>query len=342
MLFVTFHGGKASTSVPCPVNNVYAYDETSNNPAVPFLNILSVPASIELSELRALCFANGLLYVANGSKNVDNVLCLQQSSDTKNPLFVYQNTFVSSSVNSLAHPFSICFDTMNHAYVSSQDTNVVTQLTLSPNFQSGSAVSGNAASYLTPFLKAGEKFLDGTFVASHDVVPSYPNTPKVPDSQGGVDFALSQGAMSHSVRDVVICSGVLCVADEANQKVKMYQLGSGTPGTFLAESAKLPSGPIHLRVQGMILLVAVGASVYTGSPTQSNNQWTLPLVVKNLSPALPDEASGMCFDGNGNFYVAIRKQNEIYQYNSSFENGAVYLKNLPDNPEFVVWQPTAS
>jgi hypothetical protein len=341
MLFVTFHGGKASKSVPCPVNNVYAYDETGD-PISPFLNVLSVPASIELSELRALYFANGLLYVANGSKNVNNIVCFQQSSETTNPLFIYQDVFVSSSVNSLAQPFSICFDTLQHAYVSSQDTNVVTQVNVSPNSQTGSAVPGNAASYLTKFLQSGQKFLDGTFVASHDVVPGYPNTPKVPDTDGGLDFALSQGSMSHSVRDVVICNGVLCVADEVNQKVKLYQLGTGTPGTFLAESAKLPSGPIHLLVRGAMLYVAVGAAVYTGSPTQSNSAWSLPLAVQNLTPALPDEASGMCFDNLNNFYVAVRKKNEIYQYNPSFANGIALLTDLPDNPEFVVWQPTAS
>jgi hypothetical protein len=338
MLFVTFHGGKASKSVPCPVNNVYAYDETSD-PINPFLNVLSVPASVELSELRALYFANGLLYVANGSKSVNNIVCFQQSSQTTYPLFIYQGIFVSSSVNSLAHPFSICFDTLQHAYVSSQDTNVVTQLNVSTNSQSGTAVPGNAASYLTKFIQSGQKFLDGTFVASHDVVPGYPDTPKVPDTVGGLDFALSNGSMSHSVRDVVICNGVLCVADEVNQKVKLYDLGTGT---FLAESAKLPSGPIHLLVRGMTLLVAVGASVYSGSPTQSNGAWSVPFAVQNLTPALPDEASGMCFDNLNSFYVAIRKKNEIYRYDPNFANGVAFLTDLPDNPEFVVWQPTAS
>src|SRR6266850_2493541 len=128
MLFVTFHGGSPTKIVPCPVNNVYAYDETSKDPTQPYLNVLSAPASVKLSELRALCFANGYLYVANGSKKVDNVLCFQQSSQTENPLFIYIGTFVSDSVNSLDHPFSICFDTAGHAYVSSQNTNVVTQL----------------------------------------------------------------------------------------------------------------------------------------------------------------------------------------------------------------------
>ncbi|MGA3188286.1 MAG: hypothetical protein ABSF22_14365 [Bryobacteraceae bacterium] len=326
MLFVTFHGGSsASKGVPCPVNNVYAYDETGTSPIQPYLNVLSVPASVPLSELRAMCFANGYLYVANGSKKVTDVLCFKQSSETTNPLFLYVSTFVSNSVNSIAHPFGICFDTGGHAYVSSQDTNVVTQLNVATDFKTGSAVSGNAASYLTSF---GTGFLNGTFVASHEAVPGYSGTPKVDDKKGGLDFSLTSGAISNSVRDVVICNGILCVADEVEQMVKMYDL---TSGTFLGASAKLPSGPIHLLVQGQILYAGVGAAVYSGLPSGSS------LTLSSVLTA-SDEVSGICFDGSGNFYVALRKENAIYQYDQSFKNGKELLANLPDNPEFVVWQ----
>jgi hypothetical protein len=335
MLFVTFHGGSPSQNVPCPVNNVYAYDDTSKDPTQPYLNVLSAPASVKLSELRALCFANGYLYVANGSKKVSNILCFQQSSQAQYPLFIYIGTFVSDLVNSLAHPFSICFDTAGHAYVSSQDTNVVTQLNVASNFQTGSAVNGNAASYLTQF---GTCFLNGTFVASYKAVPSYQGTPQVGLTQGGLYFELKNGSMTHSVRDVVICNGVLCVADEAGKQVKIYDLGTGT---FLGASGTLPYGPIHLLVQGATLYAAAGSAVYTGSPAQSGGQWTLTLTSQTLSPSLPGEASGMCFDGSNNFYVAVRKLNEIYQYNSGFANGTAFLTKLPDNPEFVVWQETA-
>jgi hypothetical protein len=332
MLFVTFHGGKSTSSVPCPVNNVYAYDETSKSPTDPYLNVLNVPASVDLSELRALCFANGYLYVANGSKKTNSVLCFQQSSQTKNPCFIYLSTFVSGSVNSLNHPFGICFDTANHAYVSSQDTNVVTQLGVTGGGTSTTVVQNNAASYLTQF---GTGYLNGTFVASHKPVPNYPGTPDVKDKVGGLDFAPSSGSISHSVRDLVIVQGLLCVADEAGQMVKVYDL---TSGTFLC-AASLSAGPIHMLAVGATLYVAAGSAIYTGAPTETNAAWTLTLTALALSPALPDEASGFCFDGSGNLYVALRTQNSIYQYNSSLK-GAAFLTNLPDNPEFVVWQAT--
>jgi hypothetical protein len=316
------------------VNNVYAYDETGQDPTQPFRNVLSAPASVELPELRALHFSHNYLYVANGSKKVNNVLCFQESSGTSNPLFRYVGTFVAGTVNSLAHPFSICFGTRSHAYISSQDTNVVTQLNLANDFQTGAAVKGNAATYLHKF---GKGFLDGTFVASHDAVPGFEGTPKVGDQEGGLDFALQGGSMSHSVRDVVICNGVLCVADEAGREVKIYDLGTGD---FLAASAKLSSGPIHLLVQGSTF-VRRGRQRGLRRIAERIGR-TLALKALNLSPALPDEASGMCFDGSGSFYVAVRKQNEIYRYNSSFAKGAAFLTKLPDNPEFVVWQPAAS
>lgn len=342
MLFVTFHGGKATSAVPCPVNNVYAYDETATAPPPPYLNVLSVPASVELSELRMLRFANNYLYVANGSKKQNDVLCFQQSSQTANPLFIYVGEFVTDAVNSIAHPFGICFDTSGNAYVSNQDTNVVTQLEVASNFQTGSAVTGNAASYLTQF---GSTFLNGTFVASHDPVPNYAGTPHVPDKKGGLDFSPTKGAISHSVRDVVVCNGILCVADEAGNLVKMYDL---TSGTFLGACTGLPSdaGPIHLLVQEVsgkpsTLYVSVGSGVYYGTPAQSGNTGTLAFSAQTLNPGLPDEASGMCFDGEGNFYIAVRAKNQIYQYNSSFQSGTVFLDNLQDNPEFVIWQPNA-
>lgn len=335
MLFVTFHGGLSSQDIPCPVNNVYAYDETSKQPIQPYLNVLSVPASIQLSELRALCFANGYLYVANGAKAVNTVLCFKQSSQILSPLFVYVSTFVSGSVNSVDHPFGVCFDTASHAYVSSQDTNVVTQLDVSASYQTGSAVNGNAASYLTQF---GTGFLNGTFVASQDPVPGFKGTPHVPGKQGGLAFSLQKGSMHHSVRDVAICKGVLCVADEVGSVVKMYDLSSGD---FLGPSTSLPAGPIHLLAQGSSLYVGAGKAVYVGSPAQSGGQWTLTLAAQALSPALPDEASGMCFDGAGNFYVAVRRKNQIYQFDTSFQHGQPFLDNLQDHPEFVVWQANA-
>ncbi len=341
MLFVTFHGGSASSAIPCPVNNVYAYDETSQNPTQPFLNVLSVPAAVQLSELRALVFANGLLYVANGAKKVNDVICLKQSSETTNPLFIYQATFVAGGVNSIDHPFGICFDGQGHAYVSSQDTNVVTQLDLSADFQTGSAVSGNAATYLSQFVKSGEAFLDGTFVASHDPVPGFPATPKVHGKDGGLDFSLAKGSttkMSHSVRDVAICNGILCVADEAGGLVKTYDLATGT---FLCAGAGLTGSPIHLLVAGSSLYAAAGSAIHVGTPAQSGLQGTLAFTAQALTPTPPDQVSGMCFDGSGNFYVAVRKQNQIWRYNSTFANGAIFLDDLPDNPEFVVWQASA-
>ena len=147
------------------------------------------------------------------------------------------------------------------------------------------------------------------------------------------------GKISHSVRDVVICIGLVCVADEAGCAVKVYD---PTSGTFYCASNVLPAGPIHLYALGITLYVAAGSIIYTGTPTETNNAWTLTLAPLTLTPALPDEASGMCFDAAENFYVAVRKKNSIWRYDANFANGAEFLSGLKDNPEFVVWQPNPS
>jgi hypothetical protein len=61
-------GSSPSKDEPNSVNNVYAFDETTSQPTVAYLNVLGAPGSGSLAELRGLWFANGYLYVANGSK----------------------------------------------------------------------------------------------------------------------------------------------------------------------------------------------------------------------------------------------------------------------------------
>jgi hypothetical protein len=65
---------------------------------------------------------------------------------------------------------------------------VVTQLNVSKDGQSGTAVKGAAASYLNQF---GNRFLDGSFVASEKAVPGYPNMPTITAHNAGLKFQTS-------------------------------------------------------------------------------------------------------------------------------------------------------
>jgi len=331
MLFVTFHGGKLTKDVPCPVNNVYAYDETvSVGSPPPYLNVLCVPASVELSELRDLSFANGFLYVANGAKTTSNVLCFAKvpTSALPNENWFYVGAFASGgqgngNVLAIDHPFAVEFTADGRScFVSSQDTNVVTLMNVSTDGKTGSVQQGAAAFWLNQFLKPSKNpgFLDGTFVASATAaLPPVPATPPVPTAQGGLSYSTStaepavsgkggQGKIRHSVRDVVLCNGVLCVADEAAGVIRLYDPASGT----YWGSSNAVGDATHLVAQG---------------------GQTLALTAKIK---LPDSGSGMTFDSAGNLYVALRKKQQIYRYDSS-RNGTLFVDNLPDQPEFVVY-----
>jgi hypothetical protein len=353
MLFVTFHGGKPTQDVPCPVNNVYAYDETvSQGPPPPWLNILCVPAGVELSELRDLSFANGYLYVANGAKTTSNILCFAKvpTSTLPNENWFYVGALAwggqgSTDVLAIDHPFAVEFTANGQGcFVSSQDTNVVTLLNVASDGKTASVQTGAAASWLNQFLDPSKKavFLDGTFVASATpVLPPVPATPPVPTDEGGLAYTTStaeadpaakggQKKLQHSVRDVVLCNGVLCVADEAAQVVRLYDPASGT---YWGCSGVI-GNMTHLLAQGETLLVCAGDKIWSGSPVPQSGQ-TLALTKKIK---LEDSGSGMALDGADNLYVALRKKRQIYRYDPH-GNGTMLLDKLPDEPEFVVYVP---
>lgn len=355
MLFVTFHGGKPTQDVPCPVNNVYAYDETApGGPTAPYLNVLCVPANVELSELRDLVFTNGYLYVANGAKTTSNVLCFAKvpTSTLPNENWFYVGAFASGgqgsgNVPAIDHPFAVEFTVDGRTcFVSSQDSNVVTLLNVSTDGKTASVQRGAAASWLNQFLDPSKKigFLDGTFVASATpALPPVPATPPVPADQGGLAYSTSNGAaaaagtgasekIQHSVRDVVLCNGVLCVADEAAGVVRLYD---PTSGDYWGASTAVGS-VTHLLAQGDALLVGAGDRIWTGSPATQSGQ-TLALTKKIK---LADTGSGMALDSAGYLYVALRKKRQIYRYDAS-GNGTLLVDNLPDQPEFITYVANA-
>jgi hypothetical protein len=133
-----------------------------------------------LSKLRSMVVANGYLYVPSGAKKASTVLCYQRISSAPSahksacaPLFAFVSTVIGPTIadkqftTSIAHPFGIAFSTGGMVcYISNQDTNVVAQVTLTGNGQTGSLGSGSQSTYLSKLFPAPSTFLDGTFVAS--------------------------------------------------------------------------------------------------------------------------------------------------------------------------------
>jgi len=140
MFFVTYHGGG-------DFNNIYAYDQ---NGSLLSSAVLDVNQAKDVGELRGISFYQGYLYVANGSKQVNNILCCSGSGIN----YTVIGAFVTGqAVNSISHPFAMAFDDQNHRFVSNQDTNLVTQLNLNSPPTTATAVKGAAASYLQQFDK---------------------------------------------------------------------------------------------------------------------------------------------------------------------------------------------
>lgn len=340
MFLITFHGD---------IKNAWAYDDNGNLMAKHVLDQAG-------DQLRGIYLeqanpgAAEYLYVADGSKDSSEVYCYQGSGTS------YQrvSTFISpDDEEAMLHPFAVAFDGQGNCWVSNQNTNVVAMFAVESDGQS--AYHSSVGSYLNSLYPKIGKFLDGTVVASSVTpLPDAPQTDDVtavPIKDGGLDVKIKDGAITHSVRDVAFYMfnrngrkyPLLFVSDEPAGVVRLYQAATGTP---ILNSNQLKS-PVHLLLAGDTLYVGDGNQVLS-SPVpdffDSNVKWVFNPV--KLSPALPGDqpVSGMAFDNNRNFHVAIRatesgESAQVWKYDSSFSNGAAWPAEMPDNPEFLLHIP---
>src|SRR5258708_26870318 len=230
MLFVTFHGYSPSsqtkaTSKKSGKNNIYAFDQTAT-PVKKYKNGLQNAQG--LAELRGMLYANGLLYVASGAKKASGVYCFTPAAF---PNFGNQQTFITSKVPAISHPFSFTYQSLaggqtQRWYITNQDTNVVaTLIARSPYYGSGvePPTWANNALYLHALLQdlAAQSnppvlnFLDGTFVASAQAGAWLPDTTPVDPSSRGLSSSVKSGKAQNSLRDVALYNGVLYLADQA-------------------------------------------------------------------------------------------------------------------------------
>ena len=268
MLFVTFH-----ETIP----TIYGYDE-HNLKIPPITNVLSQPASVQLSELRGMLLANGFLYVVNGGKSTSNILCYAPSGN----LYQYTyNSVFTPSLTAVSHPFDCTFQSVNAPaeqlwYVPNQDSNVVTVLTSSSPYSSSQP--SNTSAYLAALLTALQNanssladagFLDATFVPTAIVGAEIPDQTTVDPLWGGLTPAFSSAddatkkqkqKVQNSVRGVVCYNNVLYVADEGGSAVRMYDPGTGVP-----LGSTPVSGPVHLVQQNGVLYVTTSKTVLYGN-----------------------------------------------------------------------------
>jgi len=319
MLLVTFHGGSGGQ------NNVGAYADSGANIGTELsLAVLAVPDPNLLSELRGIgLVADGLLWVISGAKSASAILAFRGSGTS----YAYTGAPVVEygPVNSLWHPFDFTFDGNSSCYVSNQDTDVVARLAVAADLLSATTTP------VAPALPPGT-YLDATFVASSNGdLPGVPATTAVPSPAGlevAFDCSASSVSVANSVRGVVWALGCLYVADEVANAVKVY----GPTGEYLGQSKPIDS-PVHLVLDGQILYTGSGDHVYAAALDPSSPAKLAFGKVKGISVK---KVSGMAFGGNGAFYVASRKDKEIYKFPSvSSPSGATSWK-VADEPEFLL------
>jgi len=309
MLFVTLHGGNPESNPH--KNNVHIFDKDG---ALLTPKALGNAGDAVLDELRGIYIFGKYLYVVNANKDQNSVLCYE-GSGTK---FNFVSKFISKNAcKAISHPFDLSFDGTGQCYISSQDTNVVTRMRVSPDGKTATPAP------IAPALPATGHFYAGTFVAS-SVGSLGTATTGVP-SPAGLEYS-GDGQKKHSVRGVVWADNALYVADQPACRVKVYDKN----GNLLGQSNGVES-PVHIVVWKGKMYVSADNQVLTGNlPTPPGNF--------NLSPIKGikvKNASGMAFSNSGDFYVASRTDKTILKFDSNFKP-ANFDCNLPDSPEFLL------
>lgn len=310
MLFVTLHGGNPEKKPH--KNNVHAYDKDGSKITSSVLDDIE---GVMLDELRAIRLSATFLYAINANKMQNSVLVFQGSGTS----YKFAGKFASAeSCKGILHPFDLTFDTASYCYVSSQDTNVVTRLKISPDGKTGTAAP------FAPALPKNGNFLPGTFVASSVGDLSKPPTTPVPPPTG-LEYS-AQEAKKHSVRGILWTNHALYVADQPAGRIKVYD----ATGKFLGQSNVVES-PVHLVAHDGRLYVSGGNEVFTAKlATPAGNFVLSPiqgLKIKN--------GGAMTFTDSGHFFIASRTDKFILKFDSDFKQ-MKFDCQLPDDPEFLL------
>jgi hypothetical protein len=205
-------------------------------------------------------------------------------------------------------------------YVSSQDTNTVVAVV--PHTGEPAPV----AAVLRETFPGGH-FFPGTVVASsRGELPAVGGAaPLNVPTPLGLDIVLDKhGKPHHSVRGIVVRRGHLYVADEAGDAVKVFEIKSGALVAHIKGRAL--KKPVHLLLHGDALYIGA-----TGSGS------ILACELPVGAPRGKLKASVVIDEGlDSPSGLRIRRFSVTGKLLGSF------IKNLPDQPEFLVYVPGAA
>ncbi len=309
--YVSFHGGEEKASL----NNIHLYSTEGKN-LRKALNKKSLPEGIKLRELRGFVFGpDQNLYVVNAYFEYSEVLKFKgELNETGQHDFV--DVFVKrhDEMNpGIDHPFNVVFDSEGDLYVSSQNKNLIARYH-GPSSKKGKP--GTPMPLPDSLLLKKADFLPGTFIPSANLV--------------------STGLLE--VRAVIFApNDDLYVSDRAADCVRIYEGRTGRHLRNLVSRSDQLNRPIHLLLSpdGRYLLIGSGGN--DSILRHDLQEGSTSVFVEPKSGGLNGPA-GMAYGDDGFLYVASRNTKEILRYDAKAGRpfGKAFIKNLPDNPEFLM------
>ncbi len=308
--YISFHGGDEKVSL----NNIHVYS-TDGKELRKALNKKSVATGVTLRELRGFVFGpDQNLYVANSYFEYSEVLKFKGALN-KDGQHDFAGVFVKRHPDmnpGIDHPFNVAFDAEGDLYISSQNTSLV-------------------ARYHGPASKRGQPGMPMPLPEGFDLDMDLPPGTFVPSAK-----LASKGLLE--VRGVIFATNNdLYVADRAADCVRIYEARTGRYLRNLVSRSNQLDKPIHLLLSpdGRYLLIGSGGNDSILRHDVRRNSTSVFAASKSGGLNGP---AGMAFGEDGFLYVASRNSKEILRYGwiDGRPRGKPFIKNLPDNPEFLM------
>lgn len=288
------------------------------------------PDAHPLHIARGFALIDDDLYIASAWRRDSHIARYRRDG---NSFCFADNLVTSGQVPALVHPFDVDVGDDGRIYISCQDTNTV--IALRPEQGRPAAV----ASHLRRTFPGG-RFLAGTVVASaHGGLPDAGNTPlqDVPPPQGLEVVLDVHGRPHHSVRGIIVHRGLLYVADEAADAVKIFEVRTGR--LIARIRGKWLHKPVHLVLASETLYIGAagsGSILAYAIPAEPPSGKLKAEVIVGGKLAAP---SGFAIGPDGDLYVAERFKQRVRRFSIDGRKKGTFIDGLPDIPEFLLHVP---